>query len=321
MLKNMVLSFWMDRQWPEDAGDYIFLGRAVTQVGSYLFGNAWTDAEPITRPPPKNDHVLSGLLALKENTFRDMDHFAQFNEIRKVMSPEMSIEQFFSSFGQAELSDEIDAHLAERDQAASSVKRMTAVIAFIKNAAVSETLQTSARPVLGGQFSDLPSWFWNSERIAPRFFLCRVNPTSPFEGYLDGPDHQFVYVRKSQLDRLTIGSGEDEVTSEASAIPATVAPSRIAGGSYEDLCAAFHAAYDYFENSSLLPWSKTETESQLRAIFLPEPNRELCRAIYAELAPSKNITAHRGGRGPRNDNRDKELEDFRRFFVAAQLQK
>lgn len=83
---------------------------------------------------------------------------------------------------------------------------------------------------------------------------------------------------------------------------------------------AIVAASVYFGSHKLLMWTRDEAENELPKFFEANSlSRVLCRQIFAESEIALLLPEKRGRRGPVNSQRQMELDEFRRSFVAANM--
>ncbi|MDL2408743.1 hypothetical protein PY650_24490 [Rhizobium calliandrae] len=82
---------------------------------------------------------------------------------------------------------------------------------------------------------------------------------------------------------------------------------------------AFHAASGFFKSRGLLMWSKDEAETDLPKLL--NASRTNIREVFAEDDFKNLFSGGRGKRGPVNQNRTNELEEFRQFFTSANMRK
>jgi hypothetical protein len=176
--------FWMSSGgWPWDPTGYVFLARAVQEIGKAMYGAEWTGAEPCT-PIPWDHRTGNG----RETISR--------LEVRAVTQGGLDdFRQAVADFRQAVA--EIANKRAEADKVAL---RLAAVQNYIVRNAEAGIIETASRPIAGGKMEPIESWMWNGDCSA-RFFWCQISRRKPFGYAVGGDDFLFVFLTRSSLDR------------------------------------------------------------------------------------------------------------------------
>lgn len=207
--------FWANpARWPNDGPGYVFLARALHEVGRALFDNAWTGAEPIA-PEPLDlpclvlpDGTMMHLLSQERaNQWQKM----QIHDLLSSHRPDFDRGPMeFGPFG-LEFSDhEWTAGLEvarEVDIERRKVKqRYSEVVARIVEALRDGSLISALRPLSGGRISEpLDAHVWNTEKTENRFYWCQMNPLNPFGIGVGGDAYQFIFVSRQSLDNMLAG--------------------------------------------------------------------------------------------------------------------
>jgi hypothetical protein len=96
------------------------------------------------------------------------------------------------------------------------MKRLAQVQEHIIACAESGKLETAVRARVGGDFTTLRTWYWNSERLSKRFDLCQMDPDNPFGIYSAGDLHWWIYVGRESLEaQLSALSGTTKQSASA----------------------------------------------------------------------------------------------------------
>jgi hypothetical protein len=190
---------WQDQtNWPRDAPETVFLGRAVNRLGSVLFGEDWTGEEP----------GLRALSFLKIAT----DSRATNNFIARHL-PQFGLKEYHGSmappptghddhrpkfkFSEGEL-QEMRLFIERHNEAVPSAKqRFKKVQNAIADYAINKKLATSFRAFAGGDFHSMPANWWNTEQLEQRFASCSIDPNAPFEG---GGGTAWIFVSGADLE-------------------------------------------------------------------------------------------------------------------------
>jgi hypothetical protein len=183
---------WCDPDgWPIDTPPYVFLARAVDEVGHTLFSEDWRPGFDITRKlharlpvvwhaePREHDQAYELIRRHRPN----LEAFK--GRPRKLTGVEWN------------LASVIIAELNRQEW--PSVERSDKVKRAIISGAQAEKLCTAVRPVRGGQITEAPSWWWNSERISNRFSQCQLNPNDLFGDGVAGDHFSFIFVTRDSL--------------------------------------------------------------------------------------------------------------------------
>jgi hypothetical protein len=158
--------FWLrSHGWPSDDQGYVFLARAVDEVGKHLFGGTWSSDDPRAFPPKPAD-------------------FSAMTDMHLKFSPY-----------------EWKAAAADVKKKFAAANRFDSVVHQIATWCRRGQLVVGLRPVAGGAISSQSSTFWQTERLEPRFHRCQMNPKDPYGIAIGGKNHQYIFVTRETLDR------------------------------------------------------------------------------------------------------------------------
>jgi hypothetical protein len=216
--------FWVDTgKWPRDAPAYVFLARAVHQVGRAMFQDEWNGREPVT-PEPYSlmfGTLPNGTLVPLPISMAKPFHKEQVHYLLRKHRPDFGrglIEH--GPMGRKPLEftqEEWTAGL----QIASQIdaERLTLRARYFKVIAVLGTglaeghLISALRPIAGGNMSaPLDPNAWNTERAGARYFWCQMDPGDPFGAAVGGDRYQYIFLARTSLDRFTESIGKNEST-------------------------------------------------------------------------------------------------------------
>jgi hypothetical protein len=206
MIENLRIEFWRNQnKWPRDNSSHVFLARAVHKLGECLFGDEWTekDAQIEMMPALPEDNVddLSVRLRVAMILRSPWLFPNESGTIKKTAVPARS----FLRIMPPPVNDHEWAaarSIVAKDHADKlpGLKRFTSVREKIVELADAGKLVTAIRARAGGDFTPLPSWWWNSERILNRFDLCQLNPADPFGAASTGDGYWWIFVTLQSLE-------------------------------------------------------------------------------------------------------------------------
>src|ERR1035437_10898826 len=114
----------------------------------------------------------------------------------------------FNQIGKAMFGDYwIDhEHLAKDDWNSDPgpIARRAAVLKETTTRLQSSDLVAGIRPLPGGEISEAPNSWWNTElaRMAKRFIYCEIDPQNPFGGPVSSPNNSWIFITRSSLSEL-----------------------------------------------------------------------------------------------------------------------
>jgi hypothetical protein len=80
-------------------------------------------------------------------------------------------------------------------------------------------LQTALRPEAGGQMTDVPAHWWNTERWKVRFVMCQMTAHNPFGMGFAGEGYCWIFVTRTSLDRFLLGAKSPSPEAERATLP------------------------------------------------------------------------------------------------------
>jgi hypothetical protein len=192
-MSDMRVEFWRDeRDWPRDSSKFIFLARAVQMIGNRLFPGQWTGLEPQIKLLPKlmPEEVDSDLMPIYSMDPHDGD----------------LPKDYFSRYGGPYLSgparERANALLlvaTDHTEKRPGLRRFAEVKQRIISWAEEGKLVMAVRALIGGEFSELPSSFWNADNLDLRFPLCQID-FDPFGSAAAG-EPRWIFVSRASLER------------------------------------------------------------------------------------------------------------------------
>jgi hypothetical protein len=213
------LSWWKyERTWPMDTAEYVFLARAVMQIGAKLYGDEWTGDEPtiesVPMPPifpPKNGWVdphVRKLLSIAQPNLPP--RVVKYGPYGALPGQELTAEEWRLAL--AVWRDQYQVAEGARDRFGSVQKEIAAQC-------VAVMLKSVMRPCEGGRFFPIPDWHWSTERLWSRFARCQMNPNRPFDYGIAGDGYGLIFLTRASLDAY-LSSGDAAVDSKQHVITA-----------------------------------------------------------------------------------------------------
>ncbi|MEM6461659.1 MAG: hypothetical protein AAF724_07075 [Pseudomonadota bacterium] len=216
-------AFWQNKDWPEDFGNKLFLGRAINQLGSEIYGSDWNSDEP--NPPPTlltgdeetlRNHIRwllvkdeptiwkvdqSALLSGGEESHRQFDTPAQ-----KILQPDDDIPKADSEvsppFSKTEWQRGLQMARDLEEQRAKQRPLFNDVISRLIDRLRDGSLEAYLRDKTGGGFVKLTAEAWNGEDLDARFDQCQLDPAQPFSRRSIGLNHRYIFVDAGGLSSL-----------------------------------------------------------------------------------------------------------------------
>ncbi|HEX8447671.1 MAG TPA: hypothetical protein VF649_13785 [Sphingomonas sp.] len=178
-------TFWdagRENKWPKDIVGWIFLGRAIRQIGKALYPDEWKGSEPgidllaIAARPPS--------LAASCAT-----------------SPNLG----------ASLGGGVIEYMRRTAPYQGDVKRREDVYESLTVYLQAGGLRSATRHDPTGEMLPCPPFWWNADHLEGRFCDCRLDRRHPMGGVM-AIDHQWIFVSAVGLDKIIglIGSNEDQ---------------------------------------------------------------------------------------------------------------
>jgi hypothetical protein len=188
-------TFWgKPDRWPRDRSTNVFLGRAIDRIGRTMFGAEWRGvfdivAKPTDPIPLYKAHALPWQI---KHAF----------ELYLRHRPEPPLDAF--SVKRKTLNDkewQVARDLIRKlnNDVRPFLERYNSVERAIIVGAEEGRLVTTLMPTAGGQFTEAPTWWWNSETISNRFDMCQMNPSDPFGRGFAGDGYCWIFVTQESL--------------------------------------------------------------------------------------------------------------------------
>jgi hypothetical protein len=187
--------------WPYDQAGYVFILRAVGEVGRYQFNDAWTGRERFSRPTSPlplwydaNEATQRSAIALlrshpnEPQTKPTTDH--RYSELKPIrVMPGVVVDHRPRERYEAAR----DISLKLYQEAVPAIKRLETIIETMAAWLRSGELVSALRPQAGGAVGEpLPATIWQTERWRSRFFRGQMNPNNIFGTTPRGPSHQWI---------------------------------------------------------------------------------------------------------------------------------
>jgi len=188
-------TFWgKPDRWPRDTSTNVFLGRAIDQIGRTMFGAEWRGVFDIVAklidPIPAHKE-----LALPWQTRQTFDFYLA----QRSLPPLDAFSVKRKKLNDNEWKAARDLIRALNDNRRPFIERYNSVERAVIVGAEAGRLVTTLRPTAGGQFTEVPSWWWNSEAISNRFDMCQMNPSDPFGRGFAGDRFCWIFVTQESL--------------------------------------------------------------------------------------------------------------------------
>ncbi|WP_161850400.1 hypothetical protein [Bradyrhizobium sp. CCBAU 051011] len=226
-MADHLFGFWLkSNDWPRDTASHIFLARAMDSIGKVLFGENWHGVLDITSELPPSLPISMRHTDISTRN-RAYDLLVKHRPDRGLTPRGTSRSR---ELCEEEWSAARDVVSEQRAAVRPSVDRFKGVEQALLSGAESGKIFTAFRSTDGGQFTDMPAWWWNTEKISNRFLRCQINPRDPFGAGFAGKDYCWIFVTHESLH--TYLNGLWKPTSEVSEPPT---PALADPGSYYDL--------------------------------------------------------------------------------------
>jgi hypothetical protein len=203
-MNNVRFDFWFagkGKHWPRDTSSHVFLGRAVDVIGKSMFGSDWGGpVDIILEYEPTFPWRPGARFPGDANRAHDLlaHHRPEFGRkrLKGSKATELSEEEWRAA-------EETVAKINKDN--APGIQRFEKVKREVIQQSEAGKLVTAVRPMAGGEFREIPPWWWNSEKIDVRFQMCQLNPGEPFGYGFAGNGFCWIFVIRASLDAY-IGS-------------------------------------------------------------------------------------------------------------------
>jgi hypothetical protein len=211
--------FWLSPyQWPRDPSGFVFLARAVHEIGRTNMKDEWTGSEPTTEHiprlptnfglgqyPPAPHHLERAHRLL-------MKHRPEFNrtplEWGKWGPPSIT-------FSNEEWEAAVELSKDEERRTLPYAQRFRTVQSEIVRQCEAGDLASFYRWDTTGQMLPIPREWWNTDRWQPRFAMCRINPRDPMSIGIAGDNFCWIFLQRSSLDLFLASRRSDSVQVES----------------------------------------------------------------------------------------------------------
>ena len=196
--------FWLaPSQWPRDPSGFVFLARAVHEIGQTIMKDEWTGSEPTTEhipclpttfglgqyPPPPHHLERAHRLLMK--------HRPEFNrtplEWGKWGPPSIT-------FSDEEWEAAVELSKQEEQQTLPYVQRFLAVQHKIVEQCEAGKLISFYRWDATGRMFPISREWWNTDLWQFRFIKCEINPKEPMSTAFDGYNFCSIFLTRDSLD-------------------------------------------------------------------------------------------------------------------------
>ena len=205
--------------------------------------------------------------------------------------------------------------------------RWTEAVSFLTKGLLNGAVSSALQSVKGGKFSEpLPTTDWivhDPEVLLWRFALCSLDEAKRFDVTPYSPDtHKLIYVSADSLRTFQAGPLAELFGKPPVVVSGTTAPVPHTPGSpveesrpaaLADLKKMLNRAILYMKERGHSELTREEAENSLLPLIYPNNPRSPIREVVAALIPIRKT------RRPERQlhNRDKELDDCRRFLETA----
>jgi hypothetical protein len=194
--------WWIENNswWPRDSQGWVFLARAVYELGRAKYPGEWTGEEPVTwaNPSPATRGPLP------EEPSKAIRHDIQYaHQVLKEQHPEVAARLL--TFPTLIKPDDWKVAKVETERLRLTslriVWRFKAITQMIATEAEAGRLVTGLRPTDGGVVRAIPAVYWNTERLEPRFRMCQMNSADAFSAAFAGEGFGWIFVCAKDLER------------------------------------------------------------------------------------------------------------------------
>jgi hypothetical protein len=187
--------------WPRDSRDWVFLARAVYEIGRARYPSEWTGDEPVTwrNPSPATETPLP-----EDPSEADHRQVQYAHQVLKEQHPEVAAKVL--TFPTLIRPDDWKLARIETERlrlvSLRIIWRFEAITRMIATEAEAGRLVTGLRPTDGGVVRVMPVEWWNTENLCPRFTMCQMHPAEPFSRAFTGEDFEWIFVRAKSLKQF-----------------------------------------------------------------------------------------------------------------------
>jgi hypothetical protein len=211
----MALDFWARPDaWPLDPDGYVFLARAVEEIGRAMFGQDWTGKEVTTehvRSLPDQAQGTVGDASYAHDVLMKLPKYSkQLPSAKTVLPPSLNsvlsrpagLALFqVDSFTTEQWSAAQAAVRRQQKERAPALQRLSQVQLNIVKRCESGELISAIRSRAGGDMREVPRDWWNTESWHNRFTMCQLNPEQPFGIGVAGDNYCWIFFTRESLDK------------------------------------------------------------------------------------------------------------------------
>jgi hypothetical protein len=233
------LNFWAKPQnWPHDPLGYVFLARAVANIGRAVFGDEWTGRESSTEgvrglPPLRRSSTSDRLHAHEILAQRDPEYLrwraaeahshnatTSMAEVSLSSSTTKQLPPYYTAEGwTSEWWSAARTRMQREEDAQRPIfERLARVQREIVIRCESGELSSAIRPRPGGEMKPVPRNWWNTENWLYRFAFCQLHPTDPFGTDVSGERHCWIYLTEESLTKFVATQSHGTKAEEFDAI-------------------------------------------------------------------------------------------------------
>jgi hypothetical protein len=211
----IALDFWArPHVWPLDPDGYVFLARAVEEIGRAMFGQHWTGKEITTEHvrslPDQAQGTVSDASYAHDVLMKLPKYSKQLPSPKTVLPPSLNsvlsqpagLALFqVDSFTTEQWSAAQAAVRRQQKERAPALQRLSQVQLNIVKRCESGELISAIRSRAGGDMREVPRAWWNTESWHNRFTMCQVNPKEPFGIGSAGDSYCWIFLTRESLDK------------------------------------------------------------------------------------------------------------------------
>lgn len=224
------VDFWRNTDhWPRDVGGYVFMARALLQIGRRAVPGEWSDDAPATRYDrelPENlwletphDLLMRGVTLLRAN---DTSYRARVGTGPGLFG-NMTECQYPTTL---EWKEAVEINKRQRSESSPKVLPFFMASFEVETACLDGALKSATMAPGGGALVEQPWHFWNFRSAWTRFDLCRAHPAEPERIPRPGDGAHYLFVTQVSLDQVLDNYSKD--VRKAQSASADVAKATIA---------------------------------------------------------------------------------------------
>lgn len=310
-------AFWTNRQvWPGNYNGHIFLGNAVHLVGMQIYRGKWTGHEAsLVNHAPLPPYESADLSA------------AQILDLRQLLNSaglaqEITTDTSFMTEREYEMVRQVANVMT--DEISERLARWSEAVTTVWKGLISGDVVSVLQSVKGGSFSPplaTTDWIVHDKEVALwRFGVCSLDDGRRFDVTPFNPEtHRLIYIVGDSLKAFQEGPltdlfGKPVVLPgvKASLTPSTVSPPEVRPASGADIKKALARAMQFMQDQGYAGLTREEASTEILSKIC-KSSRQPIRDIVAGSIPADS----RRRTQRQLVNRDRELEDCRRYLTSA----